>query len=72
LCIDACKEIIGGVLTKNRHAIFYKSRKHEINYSTHDLVLVSIVHVLNMWRHYLMVRKFELRNYHSVLKYLFE
>ena len=44
--------------------ICYESRKlkeHENNYAPHDLELVSIVHALKMWRHYLMGRRFELR-----------
>jgi hypothetical protein len=64
VCIDACKEGLGGVLTQNGHVICYESRKlkeHEINYATHDLELEAIVHALKMWRHYLMGRKFELR-----------
>jgi hypothetical protein len=36
------------------------------------LELVSIVHALNMRRNYLMGKKFELRTYHSGLKYIFE
>jgi hypothetical protein len=75
VCTDACKEGLGGVLTQNGHVISYESRKlkeHERNYATHDLELVAIVHALNMWRHYLMGKKFELRTDHSGLKYLFE
>ena len=37
----------------------------------HDLELVSIVRVLNNWRHYLMARIFELRTDHRWLKYQF-
>jgi hypothetical protein len=51
VCIDACKQGIGGVLTKYGHAIFYESRKlkeHKRNYSTHDLELAAIVLVMNM------------------------
>jgi hypothetical protein len=33
--------------------------KHEINYAAHDLELSTIVHVLRMWRHYLIGIKFE-------------
>jgi hypothetical protein len=54
--------------------VCYESRKlneHERNYANHDLDLEAIVHALNMWRHYLMGICFELRTYHSVLKYLF-
>jgi hypothetical protein len=75
VCTDACKEGLGGVLTQNGHVIGYESRKlkeHERNYATHDLELVAIVHALNMWRHYLMGKRFELRTDHSGLKYLFE
>jgi hypothetical protein len=75
VCTDACKEGLGGVLMQNGHVICYESKKlkeHEINYATHDLELVAIVHALRMWRHYLMGIKFELRTDHSGLKYLFE
>lgn len=75
VCIDACKEGLGGVLMKNGHVIGYESRnlkEHERNYATHDLELVSIVHALRMWRHYLMGKRFELRTVHIGLKYLFE
>ena len=60
---------------QDNHVICYESRKlkeHERNYSTHDLELAAIVHALNMWRHYLMGRKFELRIDHCGLKYLFD
>jgi hypothetical protein len=74
VCIDACKEGLGGVLIQNGHVICYESRKlkeHERHYATHDLELEAIVHALNMWRHYLMGKIFELRTDHSGLKYLF-
>jgi hypothetical protein len=61
VCTDACKEGLGGVLTQNGYIIGYESTK-----------LTSIVHALNMWRNYLMGKRFELRTYHIVLKYLFE
>jgi hypothetical protein len=71
VCIDACKEGLGGFLMQNRHVIAYDS-KRERNYATHDLELVSIVHALRMWRHYLMGKIFELRTYHIGLKCLFK
>ena len=49
-----------------------KLKEHEHNYATHDLDLAAIIHALKMWRHYLMVKKFELRTDHYGLKYLFE
>jgi hypothetical protein len=75
VCIDACKEGLGGVLSQNEFIICYESKKlkeHERNYATHDLELAAIVHVLKKWRHYLMGRRFELRTYHNGLKYLFD
>jgi hypothetical protein len=75
LCMDACKEGLGGFLSQNGVIIFYESRKlkeHERNYATHHLELADIVHALNKWRHYLIRRKFELRTNHNGLKYLFD
>jgi hypothetical protein len=46
-------------------------RKHEVNYPTHDLELAAIVHVLKIWRHYLMGKKCELYTGHKSLKYIF-
>jgi hypothetical protein len=74
MCPNACKEGLDRVLSQNGHVVCYKSRilkEHERNYATHDLELPSIVHALNMWRHCLMGRRFELRTYHNGLKYLF-
>jgi hypothetical protein len=74
VCIDACKEGLGGVLSQNGYVVSYESRKlkeHERHYATHDLRLESIVDALNMWRHYLMEKIFELRTDHSGLKYFF-
>jgi hypothetical protein len=46
-------------------------RKHEVNYSTHDLELAAIVHALKIWRHYLMGKRCELYTDHKSLKYIF-
>jgi hypothetical protein len=67
VCINACKEGIGGVLSQNGYVVCYESRKlkeHERDYSTHDLELESIVHDLNMCRHYLMGKIFYFRINH--------
>jgi hypothetical protein len=75
VCMDACKEGLGGVLSQEGSVIFYESRKlkeHEKNYATHDLELAAVVHALRKWRHYLMGKKFKLRIDHNGLKYLFD
>jgi hypothetical protein len=57
VCIDARKEGLRGVLMQEGHVICYESIKlneNEVNYVTHDVELVSIVHALKMWRHYLL------------------
>ena len=38
---------------------------------THDLDLAAIVFTLNIWRHYLLVERFEFYTDHKSLKYLF-
>ena len=50
----------------------WKLKKQEQNYPTHDLELSSIIHALNMSRHYLMGNKFLLNKYNMSLKYLFD
>jgi hypothetical protein len=74
VCMDACKEGIGGVLTQKDHVVCYESQKlkeHERNYATHDLELTTIVHALKMWRHCLTGGIFELRTCNYDLKHLF-
>jgi hypothetical protein len=51
VCIDACKEGLGGVLSHNGYVVCYESRKlkeHERKYATYDLELVAIVHSFNI------------------------
>jgi hypothetical protein len=64
VCMDTCKEGLGGVLTQDGHVIGYEDinlKEHERNYARHDLELSTFVHTLRMWRHYLIGKKFELR-----------
>jgi hypothetical protein len=75
VCIDACKEGLGGVLMQEGSVICYEYQKlneHEVKYVTHDLELAAIVHALKMWRHYLLGRKFVLMTDHCGLRYLFD
>ena len=53
---DASRQGLGCVLMQHENVIAYASRqlkKHEQNYSTHDLELAAIVFALRIWRHYL-------------------
>jgi hypothetical protein len=75
VCTDACREGLKGLLMQEGHVICYESRKlndHEVNYVTHDMELAAIVHVLKMWTHYLLGRRFVLMTDHSGLRYLFD
>ena len=40
-------------------------RKHELNYPTHDLELVAVVHALKIWRHYLIGHKSDIYTDHK-------
>jgi hypothetical protein len=74
VCVDASREGLSGVLTKEGHMICYESQKlkeHERNYVTHDLELAAVIHALKMWRHYIMGRKFLLLKDNSGVKYMF-
>ncbi|XP_059068640.1 uncharacterized protein LOC131859116 [Cryptomeria japonica] len=71
---DASREGLGGVLMQRDQVIAYESRKlknYEQNHAPHDLELAVIVHALQMWRHYLLGKPFELRSDHQGLKYIF-
>jgi hypothetical protein len=75
VCTDACKEGLGGFLIQEGSVVCYESRKlneHEVNYVTHDLELVAIVHALKILRHYLLGRKFVLMTDHCGLRHLFD
>jgi hypothetical protein len=48
-----------------------KLRRHEENYATHDLELLSIVYALILWRHYFIGQKFKLKTDHCGLKHIF-
>jgi hypothetical protein len=57
---DACGQGLGCVLMQVGLVISYASRqlqKHELNYPTHDLEHVVLVHALKIWRHYIMGTK---------------
>jgi hypothetical protein len=62
------------VLMQDGHVVAYASRqlrKHEVHYPTHDLELAVVMHVLKIWRHYLIGKRCELYTDHMSLKYIF-
>ena len=65
---------LGCVLMQEGRVIAYAScqlRKHEVNYPTHDLELVTVVHALKIWRHYLLGNVCHIFTDHKSLKYIF-
>ncbi|WVZ81746.1 hypothetical protein U9M48_029088 [Paspalum notatum var. saurae] len=65
---------IGCVLMQEERVIAYASRqlkKHEEYYPTHDLELAAAVHVLKIWRHYLLDIICHIYSDHKSLKYIF-
>ncbi|WMV32761.1 hypothetical protein MTR67_026146 [Solanum verrucosum] len=53
---DVSRVSLDGVLMQKGKVIAYVSRSlktHEKNYPTHDLKLVAVVFLLELWRHYL-------------------
>jgi hypothetical protein len=70
---DASGQGLGCVPMQDGRVVAYASRhlrKHEVNYSTHDLELATMVHALKIWRHYLMGKRCELYMDHKRLKYI--
>jgi hypothetical protein len=71
---DASDQGLGCVLMQDGRMVAYASRqlrKHKVNYPTHDLELVAVVHAPKIWRHYLMGKRCELYMDHKSLKYIF-
>ncbi|GJX94805.1 putative reverse transcriptase domain-containing protein [Tanacetum coccineum] len=72
---DASKQGFGCVLMQRGKVIEYASRqlkKHEKNYTTHDLELGAVVFALKIWRHYLYRTKSVIYTDHKSLQYIFD
>ncbi|GJT57547.1 putative reverse transcriptase domain-containing protein [Tanacetum coccineum] len=72
---DASKQGFGSVLMQRGKVIAYASRqlkKHEKNYTTHDLELDAVVFALKIWRQYLYGTKSVIYTDHESLQYIFD
>ncbi|GJZ83670.1 putative reverse transcriptase domain-containing protein [Tanacetum coccineum] len=72
---NASKQAFGCVLMQRGKVIAYASRqlkKHEKNYTTHDLELGVVVFALKIWRHYLYGTKSVIYTDHKSLQYIFD
>ena len=70
---DASFQGFGCVLQQNSKVIAYASRrlkKHEENYTTHDLELGAVIFALKLWCHYLYGTHFSMFTDHKSLQYL--
>ena len=71
---NACKQDLESLFMQNDQVIAYASqqwRNPKKNYPMHDPELAVDVHALKMWRHYLMINKYDLHTNHKSLKYSF-
>jgi hypothetical protein len=72
---DASGVGIGVVLMQNKHPIVYESRKLRglgLLYTIYDKEMLSIMHALAKFRHYLVGAKFRVRMDHNSLKYFLD
>ncbi|GJX12812.1 putative reverse transcriptase domain-containing protein [Tanacetum coccineum] len=72
---DASHKGFGVVLMQREKVIAYASRqlkKHEENYTTHDLELGAVVFALRLWRHYLYGTKCTVYTDHKSLQYILD
>ncbi|GJR81686.1 putative reverse transcriptase domain-containing protein [Tanacetum coccineum] len=72
---DASHKGYGAILMQREKMIAYASRqlkKHEENYTTHDLELGAVVFALRLWRHYLYGTKCTVYTDHKSLQYILD
>ncbi|GKD48077.1 putative reverse transcriptase domain-containing protein [Tanacetum coccineum] len=72
---DASIKGFGAVLMQKEKVIAYASRqlkKHEENYTTHDLELGAVIFALRIWRHYLYETKCVVYTDHKSLQYILD
>ncbi|MCO5575734.1 hypothetical protein L7F22_029537 [Adiantum nelumboides] len=68
---DACGDCLGAVLLQEGHAIAYESRLslNDQILGIYEKELLTVLHALDSWKHYLLGTPFILRTDHQSLKY---
>ena len=69
---DACGDSIGVVLSQEGHPIAYESRRlheQEKNLGVYEKELISMIHALELWKHYLLGTTFFIYIDHQSLRY---
>nr|GEX47553.1 putative reverse transcriptase domain-containing protein [Tanacetum cinerariifolium] len=72
---DVSLKGFGAVLMQREKVIAYASRqlkKHEENYTTHDLEMGDVMFVIKLWRHYLYDTKCVVYTDHKSLQYILD
>nr|GEY15128.1 putative reverse transcriptase domain-containing protein [Tanacetum cinerariifolium] len=72
---DTSLKGFGAVLMQREKVIAYAFRqrkKHEENYTTHDLELGAVVFALRLWRHYLYITKYTVYTNRKSLQYILD
>ncbi|MCO5575528.1 hypothetical protein L7F22_029329 [Adiantum nelumboides] len=69
---DACGDSIGAVLSQEGHAIAYESRRlnsQERGLGVYEKELISVIHALQSWKHYLLGTAFVIYTDHQSIRY---
>ncbi|KAL0406148.1 UNVERIFIED_CONTAM: Transposon Ty3-I Gag-Pol polyprotein [Sesamum latifolium] len=59
--VDTFDRALGGVLVQDKHPVASEGRKlkdAEMQYNTHEKEMTTVIHCLEVWRHYLLGTKF--------------
>jgi hypothetical protein len=73
--VDASDLGIGAVLMQNHHPIAFISRSLNLqqqSLSTYEKELLTVVFVVQKWRHYLLRNQFVIKTDHRSLRYILE